>query len=476
MDDDKSKEIVQREDYALQLQTFEAGFLSVVESYGLPSQNIFVGVPERAMVFKNVDAVLYQLADDQKANSVYLSKFLAATVSGLFDAALNYLWDETIHEIRKRVIQYDISYFYDNATHEEKRKKLHGPEDIVKLDDAELIQGARNIGLISELGYKHLDYIRYMRNWASAAHPNQNQLTGLQLVSWLETCIKEVISLPLSNIVIEIKQLLGNIKENQLAQDDAKQIAPFFINLTRQQTSNLVSGFSGIYIDDSTTPQTRQNIHYLLPYLWERVDEETKQGFGIKYGKYIANNDQEKAQLSRQFLEIVDGVAYIPDDLKAAEIETAMQNLLSAHRNMSNFYSEPAFARQLSSLIGQAGNLPIQVRTSYVLGLVGVYLTNANGVAWNAEPYYVELINKFSQDEAIISMLSFSVERIASRLQFSLCQQKYRGLIDLVRGKISSPAALEVLEAIVNYGGPLDKMGKDSRMKQKVQSMNAIIG
>lgn len=476
MSDERSKNIIHKEDYAIQLQTFEEGFLSVVKSYGLPSQNIFVAVPERAMVFRNIDAVLYQLANEQKSNSVYLSKFLAATASGLFDAALNYLWDETIQEIRKRVIQYDVSYFYDNATHEEKRKKLHGPEDIVKLDDAELIQGARNIGLISELGYKHLDYIRYMRNWASAAHPNQNQLTGLQLVSWLETCIKEVISLPLSNIVIEIKQLLGNIKENQLTEDDAKQIAPFFINLTRKQTSNLVSGFSGIYIDEATTPQTRQNIHYLLPYLWERVDEETKQSFGIKYGKYIANNDQEKAKLARQFLEIVNGVAYIPDDLKAAEIETAIQNLLSAHRNMSNFYSEPAFARQLSGLIGQAGNVPVQVRNSYVLGVVEVFLTNGNGVAWNAEPYYIELINKFLQDEAIIVMLSFTTEHIASRLQFSLCQQKYRELIDLVKGKISSPAALEVLDAIESYGGPLDKMGNDSRMKQKVQSMNVILG
>ncbi|EFK06495.1 conserved hypothetical protein [delta proteobacterium NaphS2] len=475
-DNDKNKSLVIKEDYATQLQSFESGFLSVVESYGLPSKNIFVGVPERATVFKNVDGVLSNLAEEQKGSSVYLSKFLAATASGLFDAALNYLWDETIQEIRKRVIQYDVGYFFDNATHEEKRKRLHGPEDIVKLDDSELIQGARNIGLISELGFKHLDYIRYMRNWASAAHPNQNQLTGLQLISWLETCIKEVISLPLSNIVIEIRQLLGNIKENQLSENDAKQIAPFFINLTQQQTSNLASGFSGIYTDPNTTPQTRQNIHYLLPYLWERVDETTRQGFGVKYGKYVANNDREKASLARQFLEIVDGVAYIPDDLKAAEIESAIQNLLSAHRNFSNFYSEPAFARQLSSLIDHAGNLPVQVRNSYVIGLVEVFLTNGNGVAWNAEPYYIELINKFSQEEAIISLLSFNVERIASRLQFPLCQEKYRQLITLIKGKISSPAALEVLEAIEGFGGPFDKMRNDSRMKQKIRSMRAIIG
>ena len=54
--------------------------------------------------------------------------------------------------------------------------------------------------MISDIGYRLLDNIKFMRNWASAAHPNQNELTGLQLIEWLETCIREVISLPLSNL------------------------------------------------------------------------------------------------------------------------------------------------------------------------------------------------------------------------------------------------------------------------------------
>lgn len=475
MNNDNGKQLVPKEEYALQLQNFESSFLDAVKHYGLPSEGIFVSVTQRATVFRNIEDALANLDIDQRSSSIYISKFLAATAAGLFDAALNYLWDETIQEIRKRVIQYDVSYFYDNATHEEKRKKLNGPEDIVKLDDAELIQGARNIGLISDLGFRHLDYIRYMRNWASAAHPNQHQLTGLQLISWLETCVTEVISLPLSNIAIEIKKLLSNIKQNLLADQDAKQIAPFFRNLTQQQISNLAAGFSGIYTDANTTPQTRQNINYLLPYLWERVDESTRQSFGVKYGKFVANNEQARAELSRQFLEVVDGVAYIPDDLKAAEIETAVQNLLDAHRNYSNFHTEPGFARQLSSLIGQAGNVPCQVQRIYVLALVEVFLSNGNGVAWNAEPYYVDLINRFSQEEAIMAMLSFSEERIASRLQFPLCQQKFSDIMGLIKGKLTAPAAQEVFDAIQSYTGPLDKMGSDSRMQKKVQAMNAIL-
>lgn len=467
--------LTKREEYAMQLQSFENGFLDIVRQCGLPSKNIFVPVPERVTVFRNIDVVLAQVPFEQRTDSIYLSKFLAATASGLFDAALNYLWDETITEIRKRVIHYDVQYFYDNATHEEKRKKLKGPEDIVKLDDSELIQGARNIGLISELGFKHLDYIRYMRNWASAAHPNQNQLTGLQLISWLETCIKEVISLPLSNITIEIKQLLANIKTNLLTESDAKQIAPFFINLTLQQVSNLASGFSGIYVDPDITAQTRQNINYLLPYLWERVDEDTRQSFGIKYGKFIANNEQERARLAKQFLELVGALSYIPNDLKAAEIETAVINLLVVHRGLNNFHGEPAFARQLRNVVGQAGKVPRQVRVTYVLCLTEVFLTNGNGVAWNAEPEYIQLINQFDQDEALIAITSFTNELIASRLQFKLCQQKFMELLNLIKGKISAPAIKELVEAIEWFSGPFDKMKEDSRIRQKINSMRTIL-
>jgi hypothetical protein len=474
---EEDKGLVISKSYDVQLQDFENGMLEAIGKFGLPTQDILVPVPERVNVFRNVEYVLNQIESiDQKERSIYLSKFLAAVSGGLFDAALNYLWDETISELRRRVIQYDIEYFYDNATHAEKRKKLNGEEDITKLDDNELIQGSRNIGLISELGYKHLDYIRYMRNWASAAHPNQNQLTGLQLISWLETCIKEVISLPLSNTAIEIKKFLFNIKNNSITHEEARQIASFFLNLTKIQVNNLASGFFGIYTQASATPQARQNIHFLLPLLWDRVDEETRNGFGIKYGKFVANNDQESAQLSRQFLEITSAISYIPASLKAAEIETSIQNLLSAHRGHNNFYSEPVFARQLASLIGQTGSVPKPVERAYVIGLIEVYLTNGNGVAWNAEPTYLSLINNFDHHQSLIALLSFTVENISSRLQFSLCQRKFNELLQILNNKVSAPAVKELIADIQEYKGPLEKLENDSRIKMKVSNLLKIIG
>lgn len=464
--------VANQDTYLQTLDNYEAEFVKFIGQLGLPNKDIFTDSAERMAIFRNIELALSSLPPEQRNTSVYISKFLAASMHGLFDAALNYLWDETISEIRKRVISYDISYFYDNCSIvEEKRKKLSSPDDIVRLDDSELIIGARNIGLISEIGYRHLDNIRFMRNWASAAHPNQNKLTGLQLISWFETCIREVISLPMSTIVTEIKKLLFNIKQNTITEDKAKQIAVSFKELDQQQANNLALGFSGIYVDDSTTPQTRQNIYYLLKYLWGYVDDETKYIFGVKYGKFIANNEESKAILARQFLEIVDALSYIPEGLLASEIDSALQNLLSVHRAFNNVYSEPVFAKQLASLIHKTGVIPKQIRKNYVIGLIDVFLTNGAAEAWYADPYYKEMINKFSQDEAIIAMLSFTNERISSKLQFKRCQDKYWQLMDIIRPKLSASSAIEVWDYLKNFHGPLDKMAADSRIMQKIKAV-----
>jgi hypothetical protein len=473
----KSSALVSQQNYDIELNNFETKLLDFLKEQGLPTQSVLVSVNERVTVFKNIADVLTKITDEQKPRSVYISKFIAAIASGLFDAALNYLWDETIIELRRRVAQYDLSYFYDNAvSNPDNRKKLKNEDDLIKITDGELIDGSRKIGLISELGFKHLDYIRYMRNWVSAAHPNQNELTGLQVISWLETCIKEVISLPLSNVTVEIKRLLANIKTNNVSDTEARQIASFFLNLTQEQANNLASGLFGIYTRLDTTPQTRQNIHRLLPHLWDRVDEEARQQFGIKYGRFVANNDQEEAKLSRQFLELVSGTSYIPDSLRAADIDTAIENLLQIHEGWNNFHNEPPFAMALLRLIGENGQVPVQIRNKYVLALVEVYLTNANGVAVNAESIYRFLIERFDSTQALMAILSFNNTRIATKLQHTLCQAKYRELVEMMKVKVSAPAVKELIDEIEKYRGPLDKLKSESKFKNKVDNLQKILG
>lgn len=163
---------------------FTNGLVTYLGELGLPTEQVLVPVGERTKVINNLPEVINLVDADQRIHSIYLSKFIAACGAGLFDAALNFIWDETVLNLRQKVARFDIEYFYDSVvTDETRRRKLRGEEDLVKLDEWELVRGCHLTGILSDIGYKHLDYIRDMRNWASAAHPNQNDLTGFQLIS-----------------------------------------------------------------------------------------------------------------------------------------------------------------------------------------------------------------------------------------------------------------------------------------------------
>lgn len=460
----------------IRLNEFETGLKQVLEFHSLPSSGVFVDIDERVNVFKNLSSVLTKITVEEKQQSLYLSKFIASTASGLFDASLNYLWDETILQIRKRVSQYDIEYFYDNAVTGDRRKRLKDESDLDKVDDYDLIKGAKEIGLISDLGFKHLEYINYMRNWASAAHPNNSEITGLQLVSWLETCIKEVITLPISNVTIRIKQLLQGVKNTAISNSDAQEIAVFTTSLTQEQINNLAAGFFGIYIRPETESQTHQNINILLPEIWGRISEDVKQTFGLKYAHFTANNSQDEKKLSRQFLQVVGAESYIPDDLRAIEIDNTIDNLLSAHRSFNNFYNEPAFARQLLRIIGQPIKIPKSVEKKFVIAIVETFLTNGNGIAVSANDIYTEILSGLDSHQANIAALSFTDTRISSRLQFGLSQRKFKELISIVTPIITSPPVNDLIKYIQDdYKGKLSQLMNDKTVKTSIENLKTLL-
>lgn len=460
----------------LQIAPFEAGLLSYLQSYGLPSEGIFASIDERRVTVSNLHNVVTKIPESDRLTSTYLSKYVAAAAAGLFDAALNYLWDETILQLRTRVAQYDLSYFYDNAVNSpDRRTKLKDATDLDKITDDELIRGAHSIGLVGDIGFKHLDYIRYMRNWVSAAHPNQNDITGLQILTWLETCVKEVITLPLSNATVEIKRLLESIKTTAIDQASANEIAVFFTSLTQEQVDSLGSGFFGIFVREDTLQQTRANILLLFPHLWTRISDETKQSFGLKYGRFSSANDQGAKSLAYQILSHLEGLQFIPDDIRAVQIEDTLDRLIAVHNAVNNFYNESPFARQLESLVGAHGSIPKQIEIKYVHTVVYLFLTNGNGVAWNAEPIYLRLIDSFDLRKVILAVLSFQDKTVASRLQFSLCRDKYSELLIRLKTKSPLPALTEIIDFLLAHNAPPAKWHLDSTVQNKIRAILPLL-
>ncbi|MDR2572081.1 MAG: hypothetical protein LBD23_17525 [Oscillospiraceae bacterium] len=443
---------------------------SALEAIGLPIYNVLSTVDERRSAIRNFPDVVEKLDDTLRGEAHYLSKFFVAVASGLFDAALNYLWNETIEQLRMRIIGVDIKYFYDVViSNDEKRKDFSSEEDLTKLSDYDLIRGAWQIDLITEIGYKHLDYIRYMRNWASAAHPNQTELTGLNLVSWLETCIQEVIAQPPSNVQIQIGKLLYNVKNELIEKAQSETISIFFTELSREKADSLIKGFWGIYLDLQAQQQTRSNINLLAPQLWHVVSEEVKFDFGTRYATLSANGENKLVKLAEQFLEIVGGLSYLPDSVKVPQIKAAIDNLIATHNATNNFYNEPAFARQLKTVLGENEVVPNALIYYYTKAIVSVFITNGNGVCWAADPIYIDMIRNFDAKQSFVALISFCEDKsIYNRLQHSLCQDKFEEMLGYIEPNITSQGVLDLLKDIKKQIKTLSRLTEKDKLYERI--------
>ena len=73
--------------------TVYAAYLAQV---GLPTDNIIATSEERSVVATNLPTFLQSMSAGEKKETRYLSKFVGAAAVGLFDAALNYVWNEVV--------------------------------------------------------------------------------------------------------------------------------------------------------------------------------------------------------------------------------------------------------------------------------------------------------------------------------------------------------------------------------------------
>jgi hypothetical protein len=144
---------------ATTLDTLSTNLSTYLDYLGLPTDSVLVGISERRKVLNNMPDIMPALTESQRSSAMYISKFSAACVVGLFDAALNSLWDETIGNFRVKVVQFDLDYFYDTAINDaNQRSKFRNESDLDKLDDWVLVKGCRETGIITDIGYRHLDY------------------------------------------------------------------------------------------------------------------------------------------------------------------------------------------------------------------------------------------------------------------------------------------------------------------------------
>ncbi|WP_156114174.1 hypothetical protein [Myxosarcina sp. GI1] len=211
------------------IAAFSQPLANLLAHIDLPTENILSPIEERRKVIYSLKSTLEILPIEDRQKAEYLSKFTVAITVGLFDGALNFLWDETINALNRLVANFDLQYFYNVAsTISSKYKNLTSKEDLEAISHHDLLEICRRIGLINDINFTRLEYVNYLRNHASAAHPNQNDISGIEMLGLLENCLKYAITTKPDHSAIKLKQLLENIRVNEIPSEDFNIIGQTF--------------------------------------------------------------------------------------------------------------------------------------------------------------------------------------------------------------------------------------------------------
>jgi hypothetical protein len=451
-----------------------AGFLNDV---GLPTENILSPVEERRKVINELENALSILPEADREKAFYLTKFTVAIAVGLFDGALNYLWDETISAFRRLVRKVDLAYFFAvAATISSRNKNFSSAEDLDQVADHDLPEACRRIGLLSDVNYKRIEHVNYMRNHASAAHPNENDLDGYEMLSWLSTCLKHAITAEPDHSVISIKMLLVNMRSETIPPSDIPLMGADLLKLSQERIDDLVWTLFGMYVDPRQTPTTRTNIQNLAPQVWPSATDDRKYDIGSRFGVFRNNADIQRKDSAQAFLEAVGGLKYKDEDSLAGELIDKLGLLKSVHFGINNFYNEYPRARALEQSLPRTGVVPRAARSLWVKVVAICYVGNGagywEGVDEGALPYYIKYVENFSDDEMVEFIRLFEDPEFTSALDRRRTDKRTRELATRLKSKTKNLRLQDALNLIIDApDGTLYGLSNTSAFKRAIKDL-----
>lgn len=457
-----------------QLSNQMTQFEELLISMGLPSENIIASIEERENIMNMLPSLIQKLPSEQKRNATYLSRFVAGAAIGLFDAALNYVWDEVVVNLRRKIMYYGIDIFFDNAVGTKVRDQYKSEEDLTGIKDKTMLDTCKKLEWISDIVYRKLCHILDMRNQIGASHPNRYTINSYELLGWLQTCVTEVINDKPSPSAIQVRTLIENIKVNT-APLDSTTIHSFEYavqELSSSMASNLLTSLFGLYISNSTSNEVRNNILSLSKIIWKYCKSETKYDLGEKKELYRVNLDKVKEDLAYTFFEKCNGLSYLSLTERSLQLSTLCDNLLNAHNSWDNFYHEPPIAKDIMKYIKTSSDIPTEraeklIRT-FAECRIGREVTYCHGVSQGALSTYDDFFKLLSKEHILILLTILKDEFDSIYNGAGIRAQNAKELILCVKSPILGERINEILDFMLNFSNKkiLNKVYKDQSFKE----------
>lgn len=412
----------------LQLAAESSVFAEYLAQFGLPIDNIIATTEERGVISANLPSFLSTLPAETKKDARYLSKFVGATAIGLFDAALNYVWNEVVLCLRKKASIYGVDLFFDSAVGGKNRDSYKDEDDLAGLKDTVLLDTCRKLELISDIVYIKLDNILTMRNELAASHPNVESIGGFELLGWLQTCVKEVLQDQPSESAIKIRALVDNLRARTDVIDGITlaRIQLELKNLSPAHINNLLMTAFGMFVDPSSSQVLRKNIAEISPTAWQYSSDSIKCKIGIVIDGYRTNLHQVKLDKGVEFLRLVGGLMYETLPARIIALEKLVDDLEDAHQGRDNYYHEPAIMTEIIQYFRSSADIPKEVLPRLARAVLrcrlGRGLSYRDGVSPSGLPLYDKFLGMLDDEGIVECIIALFKPDICSKLRNPICQ------------------------------------------------------
>lgn len=448
-------------------------FEKFLDALGLPSQNVIASMDERENIMNMLPNLIINMPEEQKHDARYLSKFVAGAAIGLFDASLNFVWDEVVVSLRKKIIFYGLDIFFDNAVSDKFREQYKDEADLPGIKDKVMLDTLKKLEWISDIVYRKLCHILDMRNQIGASHPNTYDINSYELLGWLQTCVKEVIADKPSSSAIHVRNIIENLKNNTLEIDEITlgTIEKAVSGFSTGMAGNLLRSLFGLYISDDTLPEVRKNILKLSAAVWKYCRDDIKYDLGEKKLLYKNNLQKEKETLSYTFFEKCDGLPYLTLTEKSLELSSLCDELKVAHNGWDNYYHEPSYAKEIMKYIRTSSDIPEdrfqKIVNTFLTCRIGREVLYCGGVSQGAVQYYDSFFKLLNEEQVKVTIVELK-HHLESIYNGNSIRAKNAGeIVKMLRKTEFSDRLNEIIDYLIDFSnrGLLDKVFNEKGFK-----------
>jgi len=357
-----------------------------------------------------------------------LAKMCIAVTVGLFDGAINYIWNATILELREKVRAFGLM-----VVRQVTGDTGFDEDALLDLKDADLLNLSLKLNLITEDGFFFLDQCRDIRNNFSAAHPAVGKIDDSEFIAFVNRCAKYGLGDERNPVGVDIQAFVTALKTGKFSPQQEGQWVQRLKDTHEAQRELLFGTLHGMYCDPALSEETRLNALSISKYFADNFTPKIQSDLIDRHQDYLAKGDTKRHIASQQYFEKLGLLAILGDAERHGIISSACKRLFSVHQAFDNFYNEPPFAERLYQIVGQVP-VPDTVKQELVETVVTCAVGNAYGVSRAAYPVYARMIKGFTPSEIVI-MLQLPEARtvVSTRIStYGRCKTSFSKLVSLI--------------------------------------------